>query len=48
MREDAPQRRYPLRELFRGLRVIVRTGVQWRSMPHDLPPWAAVYQQIRR
>lgn len=48
MREDAPQRRYALRELFNGLRFIARTGLQWRSMPHDLPPWSAVYQQTRR
>lgn len=48
MREDAPQRLYPLRELFNGLRFIARTGLQWRSMPHDLPPWHAVYDQTRR
>jgi transposase len=48
MRDDAPQRRHALRELFNGLRFIARTGLQWRSMPHDLPPWQAVYQQTRR
>ena len=48
MREDAPQRRYELRELFNGLRWVVRTGSQWRMMPHDFPPWHAVYQQTRR
>jgi transposase len=48
MTEDAPQRRYPLRELFNGLRFVARTGMQWRFMPHDLPPWTAVYQQTRR
>src|SRR5262245_25028473 len=48
MTEDAPQRDFPLREVFNGLRWIVRTGSQWRMMPHDLPPWYAVYQQGRR
>ncbi len=48
MDEDAPQRRHDLREVFNGLRFIVRTGNQWRFMPHDLPPWPAVYQQTRR
>lgn len=48
MREDAPQRQHSLRELFNGLRFIARTGLQWRYMPHDLPPWPAVYQQARR
>jgi transposase len=48
MREDAPQRHHALRELFNGLRYIARTGLQWRFMPTDLPPWQAVYQQTRR
>lgn len=48
MREDAPQREYSLREVFNGLRWIVRTGAPWRMMPHDLPPWEAVYQQTQR
>jgi transposase len=47
MTEDAPQREHSLREVFNGLRWIVRTGAQWRMMPHDLPPWAAVYQQTQ-
>jgi transposase len=48
MREDASQRDHDLREVFDGLRWIVRTGSPWRYMPHDLPPWEAVYQQTRR
>lgn len=48
MREDAPQREYGLRELFNALRYVVKTGCQWRFLPHDFPPWTAVYQQARR
>jgi len=48
MREDVPQRDYSLREVFNGLRWIIRTGAQWRMMPNDLPPWATVYQQSQR
>src|SRR5206468_8715015 len=48
MREDAPQREHALREVFNGLRWIVRTGAQWRWLPHDLPPWYTVYQQAQR
>jgi len=48
MTPDAPQRRHELREVFNGLRFIVRGGLQWRLMPHDLPPWWVVYQQTRR
>ena len=48
MREDAPQREYTLRDLFDAMRYVVKTGCQWRYLPHDFPPWAAVYQQARR
>jgi transposase len=48
MTEDAPQRDFPLREVFNGLRWIVRSGSPWRMMPHDLPPWYVVYQQTQR
>lgn len=48
MDEDAPQREHDLREVFNGLRWIVRTGSPWRYMPNDLPPWEAVYQQTQR
>lgn len=48
MREDAPQREHPRRELFNGLRWIVRTGGEWLGLKgrssHDLPPWCKVYQ----
>ena len=46
--EDAPQREHDLREVFNALRWVVRTGSPWRYMPHDLPPWEAVYQQTQR
>ena len=34
--------------MFNALRYVVRTGCQWRQLPHEFPPWAAVYQQTRR
>jgi transposase len=48
VREDAPQRVHDLREVYNALRWVVKTGSQWRYLPNDLPPWAAVYQQARR
>jgi transposase len=48
MSPDAPQRQYPLREVFNALRWIVRAGSPWRLLPNDLPPWPAVYQQTQR
>ncbi|HEX2173826.1 MAG TPA: IS5 family transposase, partial [Dehalococcoidia bacterium] len=46
--EDAGQREHDLREVFNGLRWIVRAGAPWRMVPNDLPPWAAIYQQTQR
>ena len=48
MREDAPQRDYPLRATFNALRYMVRAGCPWRMMPNDLPPWYSVQQQAQR
>jgi len=48
MKEVAPQRVYPLREIFNALRYLVKMGGVWRMMPHDLPPWQMVYQQTQR
>jgi transposase len=48
MIEEAPQRVYSLREVFNGLRWIIRAGAPWRFMPSDLPPWEMVYQQSQR
>ena len=48
MDQAAPQREYPLRQVFDALRWVVRTGASRRLMPHDFPPWHAVYDQTRR
>ena len=45
---DALQRKHDLREVYNGLRWLVRTGAQWRMLPHDFPRWDAVYQQTQR
>ena len=41
--EDAGQRCYPLREVFNGLRYLIRSGAPWRWIPHDAPPWIIFY-----
>lgn len=46
--EQALQRRHDLREVYNGLRWLVRTGAQWRMLLQDFPQWEAVYQQIQR
>jgi transposase len=48
LREDAGQRDYALRDAFDALRWVIKTGAQWRFLPHDFPPWPAVYQQAQR
>ncbi len=48
VREDAPQRTHDLREVFNGLRYVVKGGVTWRLVPNDLPPWEIIYQQTQR
>ncbi len=47
-KEDAEQRVYPLLAVFNAVREVVRSGIPWRMMPNDLPPWNVVYQQLRR
>ena len=48
MKEEAPQRDPPLREVVNALRWFVRAGCPWRRMPNDLPPWHGVGQQTQR
>jgi transposase len=48
IRLDSEQREYDLRAVFNALRWLVRSGAHWRMMPHEFPPWPAVYQQMRR
>src|SRR5271156_4307540 len=47
-RVDNASRQHDLRALFDAVRYIVKTGNQWRLMPHDLPRWPAAYQQMQR
>lgn len=37
-----------LLEVINGIRYIVRTGCQWRMLPHDFPPWSTVHTWYRR
>jgi transposase len=45
---EAKQRAHDLREVFNALRWMVRAGAPWRLLPHEFPPWPAVYQQTQR
>ncbi len=39
---------HDLREIVNAILYILRTGIQWRLMPHDLPPWPTVYYHFRK
>lgn len=48
MDPDARQRKYDLRQMFNASRWMARAGAPWCLMPHELPPWEAVYQETQR
>ncbi len=33
----------PRREIVNGIRYVLRGGIPWRMMPHDLPHWNTVW-----
>src|SRR5262249_28738855 len=37
-----------LREVLNAILYLVRTGCQWRLLPHDFPPWSTVHTWYRR
>ncbi|MDB5307243.1 MAG: transposase, partial [Gemmataceae bacterium] len=40
--------RTDLREVLNAIFYLVRTGCQWRYLPHDFPPWSTVHTWYRR
>lgn len=40
--------KYPRREILNAIFYVLRTGCQWRHLPHDFPPWGTVYLQFWR
>jgi transposase len=39
---------YSRREILNAVFYLLRTGCSWRHLPHDFPPWKAVYGQFLR
>ena len=35
------------REIVNAILYVLRTGCQWRALPHDLPAWKTVYTYFR-
>jgi putative transposase len=40
-------RTHPVREVLDAIFYVVRTGCQWRLLPHEFPPWRTVYHWFR-
>lgn len=40
-------RKYALRAILNAIFYVLRTGCQWRALPHDMPPWATAYHYWR-
>lgn len=38
-----PRQKYDLREIVNAIYYIIATGVQWRNLPKDFPPYRTVY-----
>jgi transposase len=40
--------KHPRREIVNAQFYVLRGGIAWRALPHDLPPWQTVYDYFRR
>ena len=48
---DSPRghpRTVDLREVINGILYVLRGGIPWRLMSHDLPPWGTVWWYFRK
>lgn len=48
---DSPRGRkpkYEKRDVMNAIFYLIRSGCSWRHLPHDFPPWYAVYSQFVR
>jgi putative transposase len=40
-------RLHPWREIMNAILYVLRTGCQWRLLPHEFPPWRTAYHYFR-
>jgi putative transposase len=40
-------RLHPLREILDAVFYVLKSGCQWRLLPHDFPPWKTVHHYLR-
>jgi transposase len=41
-------RTHSLRDILDAIFYVLKSGCHWRLLPHDFPPWSAVYYHFRR
>src|SRR3712207_6695695 len=41
-------RAHSLREILNAIFYLLKTGCQWRLLPHDFPRWPTVYHYFRK
>ena len=44
----SPTRTVNVRDVVNAILYFVRTGCQWRNIPHEFPPWGTVHYYYRR
>jgi putative transposase len=40
-------RKHAWREILNAILYVIRTGCQWRLLPHEFPPWKTTYHSFR-
>ena len=45
---DSRKRKHDLKEIWNAIFYLVKTGCQWRMLPHDFPKWELVYYYYRK
>ena len=40
--------KWGLRLILNAILSVVKSGCQWRMLPHDMPPWQTVYYHFRK
>jgi len=46
-RDEGRTRTVSRQEIINAILYVVRTGCQWRALPHDFPRWTTVYSYFR-
>lgn len=41
--KDKRKRKHSLRDIFDAIFYLLKTGCQWRMLPHNFPSWQLVY-----